>query len=124
MMEHVEFQVVGGVAHYDGRTLAEWLPSMVGDIVRALDPDQVILFGSLARGDDAAHSDVDLIVVVAGATPGTRVPLALRARAAIRAPVPMDILILTPTELAERAEVPGTIRKALREGRTLHARPA
>ena len=36
---------------------------MVQVIVEEVDPEQVILFGSRARGDAAADSDVDLIVV-------------------------------------------------------------
>ena len=34
-------------------------------IVREVDPDQVILFGSRARGDQRENSDVDLVVVEA-----------------------------------------------------------
>ena len=39
------------------------LERMVQIIVDEVDPEQVILFGSRARGDAAAGSDVDLIVV-------------------------------------------------------------
>ena len=38
---------------------------MVCAIVAAADPEQVLLFGSRARGDHREHSDVDLIVVEA-----------------------------------------------------------
>jgi hypothetical protein len=40
---------------YDGRTLAEWVPDVVGDLVRECDPIQIILFDSVARGDDGPH---------------------------------------------------------------------
>ena len=43
--------------------------SIIGQMVKALveeaDPEQVILFGSRARGDSYEHSDVDLVVVEA-----------------------------------------------------------
>ena len=39
------------------------LERMVQAIVDEVDPEQVILFGSRARGDVAVGSDVDLIVV-------------------------------------------------------------
>ena len=33
-------------------------------IVERFDPEQIILFGSHARGEVGAHSDVDLLVVL------------------------------------------------------------
>ncbi len=43
----------------------ELLDEMVRAIVEEVDPEQVILFGSRARGDTHEHSDVDLIVIEA-----------------------------------------------------------
>ena len=40
------------------------LRRIVDTIVEALDPEQVILFGSRARGDEAAQSDYDICVVM------------------------------------------------------------
>ena len=46
-------------------------PSILDDIIRriveAAQPEQIILFGSAARGDMNPHSDVDLLVVKNGA---------------------------------------------------------
>ena len=42
------------------------LERMVRAIVEEVDPEQVILFGSRARGDATAESDFDFIVVEAG----------------------------------------------------------
>lgn len=39
------------------------LPKMVETIVTEVDPEQVTLFGSHARGDASEDSDIDLIVV-------------------------------------------------------------
>ena len=50
-------EVVEGKSRYDGRTLAEWAPQIVDEIVRVWDPVRVILFGSMARGDDGPDSD-------------------------------------------------------------------
>ena len=43
----------------------ELLQQIVNRIVMEVDPEQIILFGSQARGDTHEHSDVDLIVIEA-----------------------------------------------------------
>ena len=43
----------------------ELLQRMVNAIVDEVDPEQVILFGSRARGDNRENSDIDLIVIEA-----------------------------------------------------------
>lgn len=42
----------GAVAHFGGRPLCEWVPSVVAQLAAASDPLQVILFGSAARAED------------------------------------------------------------------------
>ncbi|HNX39058.1 MAG TPA: nucleotidyltransferase domain-containing protein [Methanothrix sp.] len=76
---------------------------------------QVLLFGSLARGDARDHSDIDLIVVKE-----TNLRFLDRldefyddAREA------MDILVYTPQEFEEMKERP-FVRRALKEGRMLY----
>ncbi len=39
------------------------LAEMVEAIVREFSPDRIIVFGSRARGDNSANSDVDLLIV-------------------------------------------------------------
>lgn len=51
--------VVDGKARYEGRTRADWVPEVVGRIVAALDPQRIVLFGSVASGDDGPDSDID-----------------------------------------------------------------
>lgn len=46
---------------YNGRTLPEWLPDIVDRVVAEFDPVKIILFGSLARGDEDRGSDIDLL---------------------------------------------------------------
>jgi predicted nucleotidyltransferase len=120
----IRVEVVDGKTRYDGRTLAEWVPNMVDDIVRALDPLQIILFGSVARGDDTRDSDVDLLIIVPHIERGTKADRRLEARRAVGAPVPMDLLVIDAAELGERGDLPGILRVACREGKVLYARPA
>lgn len=41
----------------------EIIQRMVQAIVQAVEPEQVILFGSQARGEAGSHSDVDLLII-------------------------------------------------------------
>ena len=45
------------------------------------------------------------------------------ARRAVAAPVPLDVLVTDEAELAERGDLPGILRMALREGIVEYARP-
>lgn len=115
--------MVEGKAHYGGRTLAEWCPEAVAAIVSALHPREIIIFGSVARGDDGPDSDIDVLVVLDKAAPGRKREYIAVARAAIEAPIPLDVLITDPKEMAERGDLPGILRVARREGRCAYARP-
>ena len=44
----------------------ETLDDIVRRIVEVAEPERIILFGSVARGDANRHSDVDLLVVKDG----------------------------------------------------------
>jgi predicted nucleotidyltransferase len=121
-MSSVTFDSRRGKALYDGRTLAEWCPDVVSAIVYAVNPVEIILFGSVARGDDGPDSDVDLLVVLDSAAPATKLERAVTARASAGAPVPVDLFVTDMTELAERGDLPGLLRVAIREGRRVYAR--
>jgi predicted nucleotidyltransferase len=96
---------------------------MVERIVRRFHPEKVILFGSHARGDANADSDVDLLVVMA--VVGSKLEQCIAIRQALRfVPVPIDILVTSPEEFAWRREVVGTIEwPAAREGKVLYGHP-
>jgi predicted nucleotidyltransferase len=68
--------------------------AMADLIVRACDPEEVLLFGSFAKGLQCAQSDVDLLVIMAAPAPG-----ALRHELLdllVRFPVAVDVHLLTP----------------------------
>lgn len=104
-------------------TAEECIREMVGRIVRHFDPEQIILFGSRARGDADPESDFDLMVVMDYAGSAREVRLAIR-RLLADLPVAKDIYVTTPREFAWRKEIAGTLEHpAGQEGKVLYARP-
>lgn len=108
-------------ARFGGRTLSEWLPIVTDRIFEQPDVRRIIVFGSVARGDDGADSDLDLIVVLDHVKNGH--DDAVRVRTALRdLVIPMDLLVTDDKRLETRARVPGIMRVAMREG-TVIERP-
>ena len=109
---------------YDGRTLQKLWPSVVEEVVRAVDPVEVILFGSLARGEDGPDSDIDLLIVLEKIEPAEKRPTMARIRAAIQTFAPVDVIVTDPVEMAERHDDVGSILYwPAREGRSVYRRP-
>lgn len=104
------------------RELQKTIKRMVKRIVERFNPDQVILFGSHARGTAGLDSDVDLLVVMSFA--GSRREKAVEIGVALHGiGVPKDIVVTTPEDFEWRKEIPGTIeRPAALEGKVLYAR--
>jgi predicted nucleotidyltransferase len=110
---------------YDGLTLREALPSVVSEIVNAVDPVEVIVFGSVARGEETADSDLDLLVVLDSVDPSERRAVMRQVRGAIHTFVPVDIVIADVAEVeSDRDEVGSAVYWPLREGETVHRRMA
>jgi predicted nucleotidyltransferase len=121
----VSVEVVEGRVRYDGRTLADWMPTVIADLVAACDPVQVILFGSVARGEDGPDSDLDVLVVLPEVDRARRHQLVARLRRAVTAPVPVDVFVTDPSEIERRRDVIGSLLYwPLREGRVVHGRAA
>ena len=73
------------------------LDEIVEQIVRVLDPERIILFGSHARGEAGPDSDVDLLVVAEVADPDGFRTIAVR-RALGTPAFSVDLLVVTPDE--------------------------
>jgi len=104
--------------------IMEALHAMVDRIVSVFQPEKVILFGSLSRGDAGADSDIDLLVITE--VNGSRRQMAVEMRMTISdISVPKDIVILTPGEMDAYQDVVGHIAyTASREGKVLYERAA
>ena len=62
-------------------------------IVERFDPEQIILFGSHARGEVDEHSDVDLLVVLRADAPRPSRGNPIRRAIAERFVLPVDVMI-------------------------------
>lgn len=105
----------------------EILDRMVRAIVEEVDPEQVILFGSRARGDAGEESDVDLVVVETepfGKTRSRRLEAVRLWKALSDFVVPKDILVYSRDEVEHWRNSPNHVLAcALREGAVLYERP-
>lgn len=89
-------------------------------LVRAVDPERIIAFGSRARGDADSESDLDLIVVMeTDLSPGER---AAKVRRALRGlGVPLDVLVYRPEKYEHYRKLPwSVVAIAEEEGVVLH----
>jgi predicted nucleotidyltransferase len=97
----------------------------VKKIIRALkayDPERVILFGSAARGDADAHSDIDLVVIKE--TSERFLDRIGRVYDFVKPDFAFDALVYTPNEFAEmKARENPFIENVLKEGITIYERP-
>ncbi|MFN3595359.1 MAG: nucleotidyltransferase domain-containing protein [Thiobacillaceae bacterium] len=81
----------------------------------------VWLFGSRARGDHGARSDVDLLLVVSSARPRPMDRLLDYKDLIERIPAPVDLLVLTPSEVDATRDQP-FYRRVLAEAHVLAMR--
>ena len=105
----------------------EVLNRMVRAIVDEVDPEQVILFGSRARGDQRENSDIDLIVLEAepfGPQRSRHRELVRLYRAVTGFRVPADVLVYSHEDVEYwRDSINHVLARALREGKVLYERP-
>jgi predicted nucleotidyltransferase len=102
----------------------ELIDKMAQRIVREVDPQKILLFGSWARGEATEQSDVDLLIVERepfGPDRSRRQEATRIWRCLSEFRIPTDILVYSADELDQwkdsRWHVVGT---ALREGKVLY----
>jgi len=91
-------------------------------IVATVQPQRILLFGSVARGQSNADSDFDMLVIVRG--PAHRRALAQEIYKNLRGILtPVDIVVATEQDVQQHGQAIGSIlRPALKEGRVVYER--
>jgi predicted nucleotidyltransferase len=102
------------------------MTNLLAEITRRIrevsDPEQIILFGSRARGDSRPDSDVDLLIIKDNIE-STRAEAGRISRALSNIALPIDVIVVRPAYVEQYRDIIGTIvRPALREGKVLYAR--
>jgi len=86
-------------------------------LVQGFHPERIIVFGSHARGDADARSDLDLLV--ACPLKGSQRKMMVEMDRSLRGlGLARDVVVLSPEEFERDKEIPGTIaRPAWKEGK-------
>lgn len=99
----------------------ETVDRLVSEIVAAVHPLRIILFGSAARGEMGLESDIDVLVVMPNGTHRRKAAQTLyREVEGVR--VPFDAVVATPEDLDRYKDSIGLIyRTVLEEGVVIYA---
>ncbi len=99
------------------------IDTAVRRVVAATHPSRIIMFGSRAKGNETADSDLDLLVIESRVS--SKIKEMARLRQAIgNVGLAVDILICSEEEVADWGGLPGTaLYWALREGKVLYEAP-
>jgi predicted nucleotidyltransferase len=98
----------------------EVLDEMVTRIKNAVQPNQIILFGSRAKGTAHKNSDFDLLVIKNSDQPRFRRSAPLYAILA-DLPVEVEVVVYTPEEVRDWSAVPEAfVTSAISEGKVLY----
>lgn len=103
-------------------SVSETINAVVGQLVEDFDPLRIVLFGSYARGDFDADSDLDFLVVMPDGCDRRQMAIAIHHRLKGLS-LPKDVVVTTPAEIRRRSNLLGSVlRSALREGKVLYER--
>jgi len=104
-----------------GTVASPVLAYIVQRIVDVAKPQQIVLFGSAARGEMGPDSDVDLLVVKGGRFHRGRLVEAIY-RNLRGAGAPVDVVVATPEEIERyRNDACLIVSPAMREGKVIYA---
>ncbi|MBN1592314.1 MAG: nucleotidyltransferase domain-containing protein [Candidatus Coatesbacteria bacterium] len=107
----------------DSKYVPELITGIVERLTAAYRPQKVILFGSYARGDARADSDIDIFIIKD--TKERMIDRCIEVRRLLSDPdrlIGLEIMVFTPDEVSQRLEVGDQfVREVLQEGKILYA---
>jgi predicted nucleotidyltransferase len=102
--------------------LPELLDEITKRILAVSNPQQIIVFGSYARGDARPDSDLD-VLVIKDEVDSTSAEAARIYQALADISVPIDVVVVRTAYVQRYGDLIGSVvRPALREGKVLYAR--
>ena len=103
-----------------GRPKRRILADVIRRVVEAAQPDQIIVFGSAARGDMGPNSDLDLLVIKGGKFHRDRLVQKIYSNLfGVEAAV--DVIVVTPEEVERYRDTHClVISPALKEGKVVY----
>ena len=98
------------------------IPEIREEIIKEMDPEKIILFGSYAWGSPTSSSDVDLLIIENGQGSRRQKQIELRKKL-FKFDVPTDLLVYTQAELDYRLELEDFFfEKIINEGKVIYAK--
>jgi len=95
------------------------LKEIIQEVVEAVVPDKIILFGSRAKGEQTKESDYDICVIKRGVFHKRKV--AQRIYLKLDVDVPVDVIVETPERFNELKDNPFLIyREIAKHGRVVY----
>lgn len=102
--------------------MEEKVREIINNIVRIVDPDIILLFGSRATGNMNEDSDLDLLVIKSDLKDSRRLMKEVYASLS-GIGIPVDIIIVDKKRMNDHLNDPYMIYgEAVREGKTLYAK--
>ena len=102
-------------------SLQEQLRDLIARVLAVTPAHRILLFGSAARGETHANSDLDILVVAPEGTVRRHTAQRIYVNL-IGFGLPVDVIVATESDLQAYGDSPGLIySSALREGRVIYA---
>lgn len=99
----------------------EKINQLVNNIVDLVNPLEIILFGSAARGELNKNSDIDLLVIMPEGVHRRKTAQMLYSKI-VGLGIPFDILVATQNDLVQHKDNIGLVYQTiLREGKEIYA---
>src|SRR5260370_10741702 len=100
-------KIMIGYKPYLEKLGSDLIREIVRRVMKAVRPEKILLFGSRARGNNRPESDIDLLVIQKSNLARHRrsVPI-YRALVGLPTDVDVGVVVYTPAEIADWAEVP------------------